>query len=197
MTHTYAGVPISATAFEEIAAKLRAAAYHENFIGQGVISMQGLALEKEPPAAPRDCEVDRVAFEAWCTDTGRNADRNSDGDYKYLQTRCDWPVWQAAMLRALAERMFEWRPIETAPKSGVILLGRFNRAGRWESYRGGWVSQEEISEHWENDDCEEGWYEQAVEPDEPNCFGTSPTHWQYLPPPPLTAVFSKQEVADG
>ncbi len=79
-----------------------------------------------------------------------------------------------------------WMPIETAPKDGrVLLLGYYNARGNWRTLRGEWVSEDEIAEYWENDDAEPGWYETAVEAeDPPNAWPTNPTHWRPLPAPP-------------
>lgn len=51
VTHTYAILKISAAAYKEIADKLRAAGYHENFDkddGAEVIDMHGIAIKAEP-----------------------------------------------------------------------------------------------------------------------------------------------------
>lgn len=88
-----------------------------------------------------------------------------------------------------------WRLIETAPKDGrTILLGAPNRIGKWRTMRGQWYSRSVIDGEFENpDDCEEGWYETAVEPDEtPNCWRTTPTHWQPLPTPPSVATSAEE-----
>lgn len=52
VTHTYAELEISAAAYDEIAAKLRAADYGHVFIessrGEWVINMHGIGLSKAP-----------------------------------------------------------------------------------------------------------------------------------------------------
>lgn len=49
-THTYAALEVSAAAYDEIAAKLRAAEYHHAFdTEEGVIDMNGLALLRAEP----------------------------------------------------------------------------------------------------------------------------------------------------
>lgn len=80
----------------------------------------------------------------------------------------------------------QWQPIETAPKTGrTILLGYRNSHGNWRTLRGQWFSKEMIEQDWEDGECcDEGWYETAVEPDEPNCWATNPTHWMPLPESP-------------
>lgn len=83
-----------------------------------------------------------------------------------------------------------WRPIETAPKNGrTLLLGKFNSHGKWRTMRGQWMSENYIAEHWEDPDgVEPGWFETAVEPDDPpNCWPINPTHWMPLPPSPSSA----------
>ena len=78
-----------------------------------------------------------------------------------------------------------WQPIETAPKDGRVLwLGYYNAHGNWRTLRGEWVSADQIAECWE-EEAEPGWYETAVEAeDPPNAWATSPTHWRPLPKPP-------------
>lgn len=83
-----------------------------------------------------------------------------------------------------------WRPIETAPRDGrTLLLGKFNSHGKWRTMRGKWMSEDYIAEYWEDpDDVEPGWFETAVEPDDPpNCWPINPTHWMHLPPSPSSA----------
>jgi hypothetical protein len=43
-SHTYAVLEVSDTAYQEVAAKLRAAGYHHVFIDDGKIDMHGIAL---------------------------------------------------------------------------------------------------------------------------------------------------------
>lgn len=54
-THTYALLPVSAGAYDEIAAKLRAADYGHCFNRDGEIDMKGLALVRWPPADESKC----------------------------------------------------------------------------------------------------------------------------------------------
>lgn len=79
-----------------------------------------------------------------------------------------------------------WQPIESAPKDGrILLLGYFNSHGNWRTIRGRWYSQEQIDEEWEDCDCfPAGWYEEAVEAEDVNCWPTDPTHWMPVPKPP-------------
>jgi hypothetical protein len=80
-----------------------------------------------------------------------------------------------------------WQPIETAPKDGrTLLLGYFNRAGKWRTVRGQWMSDEYIAEYWEDPDmAEAGWFETCEEADEtPNCWPINPTHFMPLPAAP-------------
>jgi hypothetical protein len=50
-THTYAILPVSKRAYDEIRAKLEAADYHHAFHGE-LIDMCGIALQAEPPEEP-------------------------------------------------------------------------------------------------------------------------------------------------
>jgi len=52
-THTFAELEVSAAAYDEIAAKLRAAGYDHAFVN-GAIDMHGIGLTRGPePVAPR------------------------------------------------------------------------------------------------------------------------------------------------
>lgn len=55
VTHTYALLRVSAVAYDEVAAKLRAADYDHCFGRDGEIDMQGLALVREVAADPSRC----------------------------------------------------------------------------------------------------------------------------------------------
>lgn len=84
-----------------------------------------------------------------------------------------------------------WMPIETAPKDErTILLGYPNRAGKWRTVRGQWMSEDYIAEYWEYpDSTEPGWFETAEEAeDAPNCWTIRPTHWMPLPAAPGAAA---------
>lgn len=81
----------------------------------------------------------------------------------------------------------EWKPIDSAPKTGrTLLLGYWNSHGKWRTVRGQWMSAEYIAQEWEEQaDAEPGWFETAVEADDiPNCWPVSPSHWQRMPAPP-------------
>lgn len=80
-----------------------------------------------------------------------------------------------------------WMPIETAPKDGrTMLLGYPNRLGKWRTVRGQWMSDDYISEFWEEpEDRSPGWFETCEEGEEvPNCWPIDPTHWMPLPAAP-------------
>jgi hypothetical protein len=80
----------------------------------------------------------------------------------------------------------QWQPIETAPKNQTILLGRFNTHGKWRTFRGRWVEQDEIDNEWEDGEMfSEGWYETSVHAEEPNCWKCRPKHWMPLPAAPV------------
>ncbi|MFD4837696.1 hypothetical protein ACFWP0_09315 [Achromobacter sp. NPDC058515] len=81
----------------------------------------------------------------------------------------------------------QWKPIESAPKTGrTLLLGYWNSHGKWRTVRGQWMSAEYIGQEWEEpDDVEAGWFETAVEADDvPNCWPVNPSHWQPMPAAP-------------
>ncbi|WP_322055676.1 hypothetical protein [Burkholderia cenocepacia] len=57
MTYTVATLALSASAFQEIAGKLRAAGYSHLFMLDGTIDMTGIGIATEPPrAAPKPYE---------------------------------------------------------------------------------------------------------------------------------------------
>lgn len=81
----------------------------------------------------------------------------------------------------------QWRDIETAPKDGrTMLLGYPNRLGKWRTVRGQWMSDDYISEFWEEPEYRSpGWFETCEEGEEvPNCWAIDPTHWMPLPAAP-------------
>ncbi|WP_331708750.1 DUF551 domain-containing protein [Pandoraea sputorum] len=91
-----------------------------------------------------------------------------------------------------------WLPIETAPRSGnALLLGYENSRGKWLTFRGKWISKEEIENEWDQpEDFDAGWYEESVEADDvPNCWPVSPTHWMPLPAAPSPAAQSEGQEA--
>jgi Lar family restriction alleviation protein len=93
----------------------------------------------------------------------------------------------------------EWQPIETAPKTGrILLLGYPNVAGKWRTVRGQWMSEAYIAEYWEEpDDVEPGWFETSAEADDvPNCWPVTPTHWMPLPAAPASST-GDQEIGDA
>lgn len=51
-THTYVVLEISQVAYDEIAAKLKAADYSHCFNADGEIDMAGIAVQKQEPAPP-------------------------------------------------------------------------------------------------------------------------------------------------
>jgi hypothetical protein len=91
-----------------------------------------------------------------------------------------------AAIAALQAEPQGWKPIETAPKEWILLLGYFNESGKWRTVRGEWFCQEEIDDQWEfPENGRPGWYETCVNADDPpNCWPIEPTHWMPLPTPP-------------
>jgi hypothetical protein len=60
-TYTYAGLEVSAEAYDEIAGKLKAAGYGHAFMPDGAIDMHGIGLMKPlPPAARPEDEVHAI-----------------------------------------------------------------------------------------------------------------------------------------
>jgi hypothetical protein len=64
----------------------------------------------------------------------------------------------------LARRYVGWRPIETAPKSGMAILGFM------------WIGDSRVTRvlHWDEEDAQ--WHSQGQQ--------YHPTHWMPLPEPP-------------
>lgn len=127
--------------------------------------------------------------------------RSRKGTYTNPLIARDWKWFElgaiaesrAAALSA-APQSDGWRPIAEAPKDGrTLLLGHFNKAGKWRTMRGQWMSEEYIAEQWEEpENGEAGWFETSAEADDtPNCWATEPTHFMSLPTPPNQAQGSK------
>lgn len=96
-------------------------------------------------------------------------------------------VWErddAEHLAAILNR--GWQPIETAPKSRMLLVGFFNSAGKWRSMHAQY--RDDLPQHDDADaddePAEAGWYEGSLEAE--MLFPVRPTHWQFLPAPPAT-----------
>lgn len=83
-----------------------------------------------------------------------------------------------------------WRPIESAPKDGrILLLSYVNRAGKRRTIRASWEDEDAIGE-WENGDlCDPGWYERSEAHEDATemiyTVSETPTHWRPLPEPPV------------
>lgn len=56
-TYTYAELEVSPEAYDEIAAKLKAAGYDHAFMSDGAIDMHGIGLVKPLPAGPDEVKV--------------------------------------------------------------------------------------------------------------------------------------------
>ena len=86
--------------------------------------------------------------------------------------------------RAAIAAMPSWRPIESAPKGKLLLVGFFNSAGKWRSMHAQY--RDDLPQHDDADDDDEpaeaGWYEGSLEAE--MLFPVSPTHWQPIPAPP-------------
>lgn len=93
----------------------------------------------------------------------------------------------------------DWQLIATAPKGGrTLLLGYYNRAGKWRTVRGQWMSEAYIAENWEDlEDGKPGWFETSVEADDPpNCWAIDPTHWMPIPAAPTQDIGATDALAD-
>lgn len=79
MTYTYVILEVSQAVYDEIAGKLRAAAYdqafHEDADGSVVIDMHGIALKREPGGLT----VGSRSFERLSQSDDRSVDHNSPG----------------------------------------------------------------------------------------------------------------------
>ncbi len=74
----------------------------------------------------------------------------------------------------------QWKPIETAPKDGEVVLAGFrNDLGDWVECSALYASEAYINLHWEGElDQPEGWYELVQ-------FSLiTPTHWRARQPAP-------------
>lgn len=93
----------------------------------------------------------------------------------------------AALREAKAQ---EWLPIESAPKGRTVLVGYYNRAGKWRTVRGHYYEPQtlELSDQYGGDEGDgfapEGWYEEVENSETINFTDELPTHWQPLPPAP-------------
>lgn len=93
----------------------------------------------------------------------------------------------------------DWKLIATAPEDGrTLLLGYYNRAGKWRTVRGQWMSEAYIAENWEDpEDSKPGWFETSVEADDPpNCWAIDPTHWMPIPSAPTQDIGATDALAD-
>ena len=135
----------------------------------------------------QDQDQCRAEFEAWANGILALAYEREKGRYVDGYSETCFQCWQAARRTQPPACAADdgWQPIETAPKDGRVLwLGYYNAHGNWRTLRGEWVSADQIAECWE-EEAEPGWYETAVEAeDPPNAWATSPTHWRPLPKPP-------------
>lgn len=100
-THTYATLEISASAYDEIAEKLRAAGYEHAFdLPEGAIDMQGVGVLRGDDVAPLD---ERAQFEAWVRrEEAYPANRMKFGQFG-PNTFDDWMVqdgWEAWQARS-------------------------------------------------------------------------------------------------
>jgi hypothetical protein len=108
--------------------------------------------------------------------------KDSTGDWAYSEkypkfVSFNIDVMDCEPLYAVpVERM--WRPIETAPKNEMLLVGVFNSLGKWRSMFAQY--RDDLPQH---DDADDGsWYEESLEAE--LLFPVRPTHWMPLPAPP-------------
>lgn len=128
-------------------------------------------------------EVFKSGFSDTCVQPTRHAYIH-EGSGEWVGTRVI-PLYAATAVSAPA-----WQPIEGAPQDGrTMLLGYPNRAGKWRTVRGQWMSADYIADNWEDPDSgEPGWYETAEEAEDiPNCWPIRPTHFMALPGDPRMA----------
>jgi hypothetical protein len=82
----------------------------------------------------------------------------------------------------------QWQPIETASQDGRwLLLGYRNVAGKWRTVTGQYFTRTQIDDEWDEPESgEPGWYEVSENAeDAPNCWPIEPSHWMFMPSPPV------------
>lgn len=109
-----------------------------------------------------------------------------------LEWATNVPVPKSAKLYAApvptpAQAVPAWQPISEAPQTGrPLLLGYWNKRGKWRTVRGEYFSAERIADEWEEpDDVEPGWFEVPENADDVTpCYRIEPSHFQPLPAAP-------------
>ena len=115
-------------------------------------------------------------------------DRDAKGDYVLGTIFATFFGWQAATLKAN-----QWRPIADAPQGRKLLLGYYNKLGKWRTITGCYYPPQMLQMADDNDDLDddgyapEGWYEESESHDNILRTDQPPTHWQPLPLPPTGA----------
>ena len=90
----------------------------------------------------------------------------------------------------------EWRPIESAPKGRKLIVGYFNKLGKWRTVMGRYylpktlVNENDNFDLDEDDDgyAPEGWYEESESQSSILPTDEPPTHWKPLSEAPGAAI---------
>jgi hypothetical protein len=119
-------------------------------------------------------------------------------------TQCDATMryttlhsYSKTSVRAIQEAAFNagraeavWQPIASAPQNRTLLVGYFNKHGKWRTVKGCYYPAGVLLCEDDSTKCDEegyapaGWYEECESQDAIARTDETPTHWQPLPTPP-------------